>query len=569
MNKILLFTIAVGEDPIYLESIKRYMPYTLPALSKCGDLDCLVFTDKADADLGNIHKVEIKTVIWPYIALLKNNVLKDYLDKNELWDKYTHIYFIDADFALADPYRYTESDFILLEPYWDSKIAGGFYGGKTILFKEMSSYFYDEISYIVANKLPLPKNLDEHYLKLFYESHKECVDLIKMDKDTNTLIFYDTEDLDQIIKTTGARQFLHPFKGNQRANKTIVTDVNGQTLECIVNLEQEYIFNNYTYEFGRLMPIDNDTYQIFWSTKPEARETLTVSTNKIQRRRIDIFQKSGTSPAVSIVMPMRDPNISYLKECVDSVLCQSFKDFEFIIIDDGSTDNSGCELIQSYNDSRIRLIHNEQDYINSLNTGIKLSRGKYIARMDADDLMLPERLQVQFEYMESNSQIDICGSWMECIGDHSGVWHSLGNHTDISVALLDKNALFHPTIIMRSASIQHRISNLYEDSFVCAEDYRLWTQLIVDGLIFANIQSIQQKYRIHNNQVTQKRSNDMYQSSLRVRFDYVQAVMEKLVEDTPKLEKLFNELVELYNDDVIEFDKLTATVRSLWVKKNS
>lgn len=569
MNKILLFTIAVGEDPIYLESIKRYMPYTLSALSECGNIDCLVFTDKLDVDLGKINKIKTKTVIWPYIALLKNNILKEYLDEYELWDKYTHIYFIDADFALAEPHRYTESDFTFLEPYWDSKIAGGFYGGKAMLFKEMSSCFYDEISYIVANKLPLPKNLDEHYLKLFYESHRECVNLIKMNKNINTLAFYDTEDLGQIIKTTGVRQFLHPFKGNQRANQTIVTNVNGEIIECIVNLDQEYIFNNYTYDFGRLMRIDNDTYQIFWSTKPEARESLIVSKNKIDRQRINVVQKNSTSPTVSIVMPMRNPNFAYLKECVDSVLGQSFKDFEFIIVDDGSTDHSGCEFIQAYKDPRIRLIHNEHNYINSLNTGVRAARGKYIARMDADDVMLPERLQVQVEYMEENSHIDICGSWVECMGVYSGVCRCLENHTEILSALLNNNVIFHPAVIMRAASVQHRISDLYEEEFVYAEDYRLWTQLVLDGLIFANIPFVLQKYRTHENQVTQKRKKEMRDCALRVRLDYVQTVIEKLVADNPKFKKLFDELIDLYNDDVIALDSLIATIRSLWGENNS
>ena len=81
----------------------------------------------------------------------------------------------------------------------------------------------------------------------------------------------------------------------------------------------------------------------------------------------------------------------YLRDCIDSILSQSFTDFELLIVDDGSTDDS-VEIIRSYSDSRIRLIENKHDYIGSLNLLLQEARGKYIARMDADDVMLPNRL---------------------------------------------------------------------------------------------------------------------------------------------------------------------------------
>lgn len=108
---------------------------------------------------------------------------------------------------------------------------------------------------------------------------------------------------------------------------------------------------------------------------------------------------------VSVCMPMYNAS-KYLRECIDSVLAQTFKDFEFLIVDDGSDDDS-VEIVKSYHDDRIRLIENTHDYIGSLNMLLDEARGKYIARMDADDVMMPERLQVQLEYMESHENIDI------------------------------------------------------------------------------------------------------------------------------------------------------------------
>jgi len=110
---------------------------------------------------------------------------------------------------------------------------------------------------------------------------------------------------------------------------------------------------------------------------------------------------------ISVCMPMYNAS-RYLRECIDSVLGQTFHDFEFLIVDDGSTDDS-VEIVESYTDPRIRLIRREHDYIASLNCLIDEARGEYIARMDADDVMLPNRLQLQFDYMESHPLIAIIG----------------------------------------------------------------------------------------------------------------------------------------------------------------
>ncbi|MDE6365975.1 MAG: glycosyltransferase, partial [Muribaculaceae bacterium] len=106
------------------------------------------------------------------------------------------------------------------------------------------------------------------------------------------------------------------------------------------------------------------------------------------------------TPIVSVCMPMYNAS-SYLRECIDSVLEQTFTDFELLIADDGSTDDS-VAIVKSYADPRIRLICRQHDYIATLNCLIDEARGKYIARMDADDVMLPSRLQRQVAYMDAH-----------------------------------------------------------------------------------------------------------------------------------------------------------------------
>ena len=120
---------------------------------------------------------------------------------------------------------------------------------------------------------------------------------------------------------------------------------------------------------------------------------------------------------ISDVMPVFNTPVSYLKEAVDSILTQTVKDFEFIIINDGST-YSCKEYLESLSDPRIRIIHNEKNLgiTKSLNIGLREARGKYIARMDDDDISIPIRFEKQFAFMESNPDIILCGSKKVTIG---------------------------------------------------------------------------------------------------------------------------------------------------------
>lgn len=110
---------------------------------------------------------------------------------------------------------------------------------------------------------------------------------------------------------------------------------------------------------------------------------------------------------ISVCLPVYN-RAKYIGECIESILQQTFTDFELLIVDDGSTDET-CDVILSYNDPRIRLILGEHDYIGSCNRLYDEAKGKYIARMDSDDLMLPNRLRIQYEYMESHPEVDILG----------------------------------------------------------------------------------------------------------------------------------------------------------------
>lgn len=190
---------------------------------------------------------------------------------------------------------------------------------------------------------------------------------------------------------------------------------------------------------------------------------------------------------------------TYLNEAIDSILNQTFQNFEFIIIDDGSTDDS-VKIIKSYNDNRIRLVENKNNLGQSetLNKGISLTRGKYIARMDQDDISMPERLKKQFEFMENNLDIDVCGSWLQLMGEYDGIVELETDSERIKINLLTNQNLAHPAVMIRKDTLVKYDLN-YNPTFTIGNDYDLWVRMF-DDCSFANLPAPLIKVRMHDNQ---------------------------------------------------------------------
>lgn len=185
----------------------------------------------------------------------------------------------------------------------------------------------------------------------------------------------------------------------------------------------------------------------------------------------------------------------YLNECIDSILLQSFSDFELLIVDDGSTDES-VRIIQSYEDPRIRLLKNKHDFIGSLNLLLEEARGKYIARMDTDDVMLPDRLLIQFNYLEAHPDLDILGGGMEYFGSREGVFLPLVHERHLRLEdFREMNRIAHPTVMIRRDALT-RCPLRYEQEYVYAEDYKLWVAALQGGLSADNLRTILLRYRI-------------------------------------------------------------------------
>lgn len=202
-------------------------------------------------------------------------------------------------------------------------------------------------------------------------------------------------------------------------------------------------------------------------------------------------------PQVTVILPVYNAE-KYVYDAIESILKQTFTDFELLIFNDCSTDASR-NIILSFQDSRIRLIDSPVNtgYVKHLNEGLKQAQGKYIARMDADDIAAPDRFMKQLHFLDQHIEVAACGSWIEFIGSQVGVLEYPVDHKDIVTQLfLFGNAMAHPAVMMRrSVLIDHELR--YEERLEPAEDYELWYRISKVGRLH-NIPDVLLKYRMHD-----------------------------------------------------------------------
>jgi glycosyltransferase involved in cell wall biosynthesis len=210
-------------------------------------------------------------------------------------------------------------------------------------------------------------------------------------------------------------------------------------------------------------------------------------------------------PEISVILPVYNAE-NFVSEAIESILNQTFTNFELFIIDDASTDKS-VEIIKSYSDKRIILIQKPLNtgYANSLNIGIELSKGSFIARMDADDISLPNRLLSQINYLHKHPDIGLVGSWVKYFGTTNGEWQYPITCSDCFAELLFNNPMAHPTVMFRK-KIWNDYKLAYRPDRVPTEDYDLWVQFS-EFTHLANIPEYCLKYRIHNDQISKTKES--------------------------------------------------------------
>ena len=203
-------------------------------------------------------------------------------------------------------------------------------------------------------------------------------------------------------------------------------------------------------------------------------------------------------PLVSVLMPVYNAE-KYLKESIESILNQTYTNFEFLIINDGSTDRSE-KVILSYIDERIKYFKNEKNLkiVKTLNRGLKICQGKYIIRMDADDISLPRRIEKQVKYMELHPNIGVSGFNIKHIGNSkilNQIWKVNTNARQLKVNLLTHSVIPHPSAIIRKKLLD-TFSIKYREKFLYAEDYFFWVEISRISEL-GNINEVLLHYRHH------------------------------------------------------------------------
>ena len=215
--------------------------------------------------------------------------------------------------------------------------------------------------------------------------------------------------------------------------------------------------------------------------------------------------------AISVVMAVYREKIEYIETAVESILSQTFRDFEFIIILDDPTNEEALNVMEKYKalDDRVIILINERNLglAMSLNRGIEIAKGKYIARMDADDRAWPERFQTQFDYLEKNTHVSILGTNKNFM-DESGVIISKGGHLpttveDIAKMMKYTNVMVHSSVMMRIEDIK-RI-DCYRD-FPTTQDLDLWLRALSAGLIICNLDEFLMDYRINSQGISMSKA---------------------------------------------------------------
>lgn len=208
-------------------------------------------------------------------------------------------------------------------------------------------------------------------------------------------------------------------------------------------------------------------------------------------------------PRVSILMSVHN-GLPYLEQAVDNILKQTFADFEFLIVDDASTDGT-LAFLESLDDPRIRIIKHstKQGLAKSLNEMAREASGRFIARMDADDISEPTRFEKQVAFLESHPGVGVLGTAAVMIdknGKRLRDYPVLTGHLPIKWRALFANPMAHPSVMLHREIL---IANPYDESYPNSQDYELWSRLLFDkGINFANLDEKLLRYRIHSSSTT-------------------------------------------------------------------
>ncbi len=277
-------------------------------------------------------------------------------------------------------------------------------------------------------------------------------------------------------------------------------------------------------------------------------------------------------PIVSVILPVYNGE-DHLTECINSILNQSFKDFEFIITDDASTDSTPQLLAKfARNDTRVKIITHKinQKQTTAANTAIKNAKGKYLARMDADDVALPNRFERQVTFMEENPNVGLLGSWVDIIDDDGKIlkiWYTHDSNGYLGWNLLFGTSFAHSSVMMRNDIVKQ--AGYYQSPE--AEDYDLWSRISRIANV-ANIPEVLQQKRVWGGQLALKVPTETRDCVLQIMNKNINHLLNnsnldlemireirKVSDKTPKIQDshlisdIFKILVQLYSQYLAKF----------------
>ena len=242
---------------------------------------------------------------------------------------------------------------------------------------------------------------------------------------------------------------------------------------------------------------------------------------------------------ITVMIPVYNSE-AYIRETIDSVLCQTFTDFEILALDDGSTDDSAA-IIQSFNDPRVKYVPCPHDFIGTLNRGLELADSKYIALIDHDDMMLSYRLKTQYDFMEANPDIAACGGFTLSFGQHSREEKVPLEHKKIIQTMLLYSPILNPTAFLRKQFLmEHHIQ--YERGYSYSTDYKLWSEIGKIGKL-ANIPKILTLYRVHEGQTSMKYYQECREGGQSVKFEMINYFLSHLKEGDELADAIISDFI--------------------------
>jgi glycosyltransferase involved in cell wall biosynthesis len=286
---------------------------------------------------------------------------------------------------------------------------------------------------------------------------------------------------------------------------------------------------------------------------------------------------------ITVLMPLYNRE-EFVGEAISSILNQSFEDFELLIINDGSTDSS-FEIAKNFKDSRIKLVNNSENIklIKTLNKGILLAEGEYIARMDSDDIAEKDRLLKQVEFMEMNPDISVCGTWIKefsrDIKKGNEVNHPI-SPKQLHYKLMFDCALVHPSVMIRKCDLVNN-GILYDEKYPHAEDFNMWNDMVLNyGLKVSNIPITLLYYRLTEDGISRKKRHEQLETGAKIRkriFDKYNISVDTTlfyekylsVDELIKLEKSFITLYQRLIREALdenEIDIIEEIINQEWYK---